>query len=71
MNEALDRDQAQQLRHGCRQLAAHAEIMWEALIETELPTDVVDDCFRIWWQFMFTPKMELPDFSSLFRTDTE
>ena len=66
--EAMERDQAQEVRQAARVMTQNAEIMWQTLEDSILPESVVDECFIIWWKYMLSPKLELPDFSKLFDT---
>jgi hypothetical protein len=66
---ALEADEQQELRNTSRRMAAMAELQWQALMDTELPERIVDQAFLAWWNSMIGPKLEMPDFSSLFNTD--
>lgn len=66
MRVGLELDEQQEFRTAMRKMTALGELMWEALLEIEVPDLMREQMFTIWWTSMFTPKLEMPDFSKLF-----
>lgn len=64
-------DEEQEWRHGARKMAAMADIMWEALLNTTIPLDTQTIMFQEWWKQLVTPKVEFPDITQMFRTTDE
>lgn len=60
-------DEEQEWRHGARKMAAMADIMWAALLDTAIPLDTQTVMFQDWWKELVTPRVEPPDLSEIFR----
>ncbi len=69
----LEPDELQEHTHAARRLAAYANVQWQALDEISagvIPEEVRKAMFLKWWEFMMTPRVEMPpfpDFSKMFR----
>jgi len=65
----LDADEHQEMKNTARRLAGIADVMWAELSKTAIPDEVAEQMFVEWWKVLVTPRIEMPDFSKIFKPE--
>lgn len=67
----LEADERQEWTHQARKIAEMADILNTELEATLIPRHVTELMLVAWWESSLKPKVEFPDFRSLFSHEDE